>query len=412
MAIKNNTMTNYPKTIKEVVERIENGTLHEGERVGFLRRIGDYNTLVRIMTSIANSGGGVIILGVLEDKNGVLTVWGLPTKTINDVKAGIKGAILDRIRNLDNWEVKHGTCLGHEIACVFVRPSSKGMTYLYSPSDHLNRSYLYRVDDAIFTDRAQYHKLYKYMTIDAFIAGLEGESWRFWEPNRWADNYEKRFYCANYHRITNDPEIVQRVYATCLTRTRNNEAAWKVYVGKEGLQAHCVQLEINTEVFLDKLLESGYRIFERRVKYLDEYQIQTLHKETSNRHVDYFGGFNFNMFLNLLALKRDAYGYENEVRFFALDQKPLPRSTGKKAECINIKMDWANVIRSIRIDSKCSDSELIAMRYSCASNGIDLQIKGKPLSGKVTLPLGSKPVEAVLFNIDDMPGSKSITIQP
>ena len=249
------------------------------------------------------------------------------------------------------------------------------------------------------------------MTVDAFITSLETESLRFWEPHRWPDKFESRFYRAIY-TIPYAPEDIQRVYATCMTNTMNSEAAWKVYVGKDGLKEHCIQIELNTNEYLNQLFASGYKIYDRKVTYMDEYHLLKIHLPGSPGYDSFFRDFSFNKFLNLLSLKRDAYKYENEIRFFAVNQKYVPCTPDEEATAADLHMEWSRVIKSIRIDKNCSDAELIALRYSCASKGIDLHIKDKILPGKVTLSPGALVVEAVLFNIDDMPGSPRITIKP
>ena len=60
-------------------------------------------------------------------------------------------------------------------------------------------------DDGIFSiskEVMQYAKVYKYMTLEAFILSLYGQTLRFSEPSKWNDKYEQRFYCAKYNLLS------------------------------------------------------------------------------------------------------------------------------------------------------------------------------------------------------------------
>ena len=74
----------------------------------------------------------------------------------------------------------------------------------------------------------RYTKVFKYMTLDVFLTSLYCGTWRFFEPSKWKDKFEQRFYCANYALPTAKGHTPQ-LFATCVTRGKNSEAAWKVY---------------------------------------------------------------------------------------------------------------------------------------------------------------------------------------
>ena len=410
-----------PKIISEVIDGIANSSLKEGLHVEFkvYHDSVKIEDLARSMVGIANSGGGVIVLGVgemtlLRLKNSSYIFSGTPVDTKRALNKDLRDFINSRVANLEDWNVEFGNFDAMDIAAVFVRPSRHGMVYVYSASDKANRTYYYRKGADVLSFRYQFRTIYKYMTIETFINSLENKSWRFWEPRKWSDKFESRFYCANYDRLDVEPGSIQRVYATCLTLNKNSEAAWKVYAGKEGMQMHCVQLELDSAKLLDQLFKSDCKIYERRMDYKDEYFIMNIHETSNKNHAEYFGDFDLNLYLNLLALKRDAYTYENEVRYFAIEQSLESRSRGKMNPYHkDLKMRWDDVIKSIRVDKNCSDSELIALRYSCWSCGIDPVFKGRALPGTTpTWASSLKPVDVILFNIDDMPGRKSIEIGP
>ena len=89
--------------------------------------------------------------------------------------------------------------------------------------------YMYRLD------MPNIRTVYKYMDMNTAIKCLEEGKFtlRFSEPTVWNDNYEKRFYKADYKQFIDttkgDEEIPSIVYACCFTRNKTSEAAWKTY---------------------------------------------------------------------------------------------------------------------------------------------------------------------------------------
>lgn len=223
----------YPHSITEVIEGIRNSTLIEGPHLEFKIYHGAINIddLSRSMVGLANSGGGVIVIGIGDLTNprstitGALIFHGLPADVRESIERDLPSYLSSRVRNVDDWNVEYGTYEMMDLAAVFVSPSVHGMAYIFSKTDKANRTYYYRRGKELVSIRNQFRTVFKYMTMDAAIASLENKSWRFWEPRKWADKYETRFYCANYDNISKLQGSVQRVYATCVTRSKNSEAA-------------------------------------------------------------------------------------------------------------------------------------------------------------------------------------------
>lgn len=404
-----------PKNTQDIVGALNQHILVEGTHVEFKIYYASIklDQIIRDMVAMANTGGGVIVIGIGDSGKGSYIIHGLPNGADIQLGRNLQTFIRTRTINLDNWRLDIFKYLEMDLAAIFVGPSTNGVCFIHSETDLANRTYYYRQGDININIRSQFRTIYKYMNLDAAIASFETKTWRFCEPTQWQDKFESRFYCANYSKVPCNPGSEQRVYATCVTRTKNSEAAWKVYAGKEGIQNHCIQIEIDLAAFFQQLLSSGFRIYERKVEYADEEMIIHLHESRSKKHAQYFNTFDFYQFLNLLALKRDAYTYENEVRYFAIPQKPEERSLGKKACHTDIKMDWSKVIKKVRVDKKCSISELVALRHSLWSCEINPIIKGISLPGDLHPKASSmKQVDLILFNIDDMPGRKHIIIEP
>lgn len=165
------------------------------------------------------------------------------------------------------------------------------------------------------------------MTLDVFLTSLYCGTWRFFEPSKWKDKFEQRFYCANYALPTAKGHTPQ-LFATCVTRAKNSEAAWKVYSNGQGLGAHCLQLELDIIELRKQLRASGLHFEEKLIEYESENKIMNLHKKRKPYYKDYFSSFTLNSFLRLLSLKREAYSYEEELRLFV-----IPKTNGKRNKC-------------------------------------------------------------------------------
>ena len=169
--------------------------------------------------------------------------------------------------------------------------------------------------------------LYKYLNEDGF-KGTLANGIRFVEPSKWNDKFETRFSTANYQKI--NPSFPKRLYATCFTSAKNNEAAWKAYMDptnplKTPSSQMCFRLKINRKHLKLKLMEIiGYKFYEAPVVYLPEYTISNMHMPNiagaTRIHNSFFQNqpFDLDKFLSLLIIKREHFSYEQEVRYFAV----------------------------------------------------------------------------------------------
>lgn len=301
---------------------------------------------------------------------------------------------------------------------VFLQIEKSSMLAYYSrklTSPERMTAYV-RKDDAVIKsqnevlDKRAYKNVFKYMTIEAFLISLFSKTWRFYEPKQWNDKFERRFYCANY-LLPNSDENTPLLYATCVTKAKNSAAAWKVYSHGQGLSSHCVQLELDVVELRNELRKSGMRVDEKDVVYKKENYILGLHKRSSVDYQYYFSKFSYENFLSLLTLKREAYSYEQEVRFFVRSKDYKPRSIRKRCEYYDIPIEWNRVIKKVRIDHSCSDAELVSVQQACFSVGINPIIKKYNFVGKLIKPNGCKDIEFEKFDIDAMPGKQRITVR-
>lgn len=402
------------KDINEIVSAIVDGSLQESETIEMKRSLPrDLSNIAKSIVGIANSGGGYLVVGVVELHNHSV-VAGIDNsrelqkafaKLVDEYTVGIK--VIPIFYTIDTKQV----------AVVRIEKTEPTAYYRRRQSSPTRLTAYERIvqdggrvkDEAI--EKKYYAKVYKYMTIEAFLISLYAKTWRFFEPNKWNDKYEQRFYCAKY-QIPNAEHATPQLFATCVTRKQNSEAAWKVYSHGHGLGSHCVQLELDIDELRAELRNSGLGIAEMPVEYKDENYILNLHKEDKSKdYATYFTSFSFNKFLKLLTLKRDAYSYEQEIRIFAIPNDYAQRSLGNTSQSIDLAIDWSKVIRKVRIDKDCTDAELISVQQACFSVGINPIIEGYAFIGNIHKPANCVDKEFERFDIDAMPGSSRITIK-
>ena len=227
------------------------------------------------------------------------------------------------------------------------------------------------------------HHFYKYMSLDFALDCIENNKICFVEPSRWQDKYERRFYEADYSKQTSNKEDCPLLYSTCVTMTRFNEAAWKLYTyGKTGLGATCVEFQINKFRFRRQLVNAaseGDKIYEGEVMYCSQSMIDNIHKReieekgsnVPNKYYDKYvkrneGVSYLNNYMNLLLMKRDAFKHENETRFFI--QKNGKENSEKArmiiendkvfwGETLELDINWIDVIEKVYINAEENSRE-------------------------------------------------------
>ena len=218
------------------------------------------------------------------------------------------------------------------------------------------------------------HYIYKYIDINTAMLCLKNNNIRFSQPHTWKDQYESRFYKADYSKITKT-ENTPIVHACCVTLNKACEASWNTYsYNKTGIGAHCVQFKINKVRFRKQLekyaRKHNCRIYEGVTTYnLSDYEIDNLHLKKSPYYNEYFIKFDKTKFLNLLLIKRAAFKYEEEYRFFVIHE-----SNNVKNDFIDIEINWRDIIEEIKIDGKCSSVEIESFRLFCKNYNIDVDI--------------------------------------
>ena len=435
----------YPKASNNVVVRyIERTKLKD-----------QVYPLMEAIVALANTDGGRVFVGRKTKTNG-----GIPIDLQQEYRNAVMeclGVIRDSVKDFPvemidlGWEYQLSESAylvvyvpnldktlyeinwpGKVSNAVFVREN--GRTVRLGSSTHslssIRKRVKYKILQPAYADGSNYFFInnpkpldsaYKYMTLEAFILSLHNGTWQFAEPTKWNDEYEGRFYHAKYDDVDKPVECPPKLFATCITGEVASEAAWKVYSHGQGLGSRCVQIKVNMKKLREKLSKQIIKkckggnevvegtVYEGRVYYdLSDAEIDNeIHSATGAYYHTFFDGFDREKFLKLLLIKRKAYEYEKETRLFIVPDAFSPiniRRRKGKGETIQVIVDWKYIIEEIRIDKKCSDGEKASIKYALDKAGItyrEVKKKDKKMAGEIPL---------LLFNVDEMEGTKSIKI--
>ena len=209
-------------------------------------------------------------------------------------------------------------------------------------------------------------RIYKYLNLESALLSLDNSNLRFVQPSEWDDKFECRFYNASYLKLGVRKELHPKLYACCFTVKEMNEAAWKVYsYGKKGLAHRCVKFEIDLERFRDALSEyaesNQFDVYESRMNYsLSDEEIKNLHTKTSPYYSELFENFDLSSYSTLLSIKRKAFSYEKELRYFL-----IPKGERWMDKEIFIELPLSHFITDVKIAEDATSTELKILKSYC-----------------------------------------------
>lgn len=213
-----------------------------------------------------------------------------------------------------------------------------------SSDDVIDSQWFYVDEDYINSFKSYEQHVGKYMKID-FLRKTFEKGLFFQEPSQWNDDFESRFYTADYTKILTADKIVEvtpRLYAICFTYGFETEAAWKTYIDAENSSTNVVRLEINRRKLLYELNEwaqmYNYTAYAGYANYTYPlHLLKTIHTASEREHALWFEDFSLNNYLSLLLQKRQAYYNEMEERIFLIpDDKSIPI---EKNLCVKLPLE-------------------------------------------------------------------------
>lgn len=217
--------------------------------------------------------------------------------------------------------------------------------------------------------------IYRYMPIEVFYQCLSNNNIRFVQPSTWNDQFEKRFYEADYDtKLHASSDTHPKLYALCTTMEKDCEPSWQM-CGKGTL----VQVKINRKKFLQALSNYGankhFLFYEGLANYgIKTEHISILHSPTYLKdgksyivkgHDLLFNDFDLDCYLSLLLFKRSAFSYEQEVRYFAIP------NTKMHDQELFVDIPWENIVEEVRVSKSISDFEWDSLSNILQDKGIN-----------------------------------------
>lgn len=204
--------------------------------------------------------------------------------------------------------------------------------------------------------------LYKYMPLERALDMLTNKMLWFANPTIWKDPFEKRFIENMYDvgGVQKPYPWKDRVYCMCATQTSTSEAYWYAYSASEiGVSIKFNRKKMLEE--LDRLAAAGNRIYIGKVEYQKTKTIKG--RLSSNSFLNPSGNLitslgKEELKVRLLLLKRIAYQYENEVRFFIVRDK----TAKQKGTLLKYTLPNTDLIESISLDPRIGPHTIELLR--------------------------------------------------
>lgn len=219
--------------------------------------------------------------------------------------------------------------------------------------------------------------IYRYMNMERALEWLTNNEIVFSSPANWDDEYDMAFCGKNLNPVFGNFDFLkQELYGCCFSTEGNNEAVLKTYIeGGDDKKGVCVKLKLNRRNFYKelsrcvKIYANETKIYECKMNY--GCNLDTVRKAFADRKGKYYNeaskGFCHDTFISLLSLKRKAFSYEHEVRYY------LESVTNGEDTRIHVKdFQWSNVIETIEVDcsSKKGKDEYVGFVSACSSAGL------------------------------------------
>lgn len=218
-------------------------------------------------------------------------------------------------------------------------------------------------------------KICKYMTMHKAEDWLNKDCLCFSEPSAFVEPYEKIFYETDFEEEIGI-KFKQKLTVLCMTPTTSCEASWKVYkygkTKKDGKDGLTVQFVFDLPKLRECMAENAsklkdFKLYEGKIEYMATKTIDTIRTIGSDLYLRFFGDkkkFSLSHFLSLLLIKRPAFRYENELRFFLVNEKDntsiLPQ----------LSFDFAKCTVRVVVDEEVGQQEFEQFKKLCHKKGI------------------------------------------
>lgn len=256
--------------------------------------------------------------------------------------------------------------------------------YLRGTGDSgIDKEWFYYDEDYVNSCLIYEKHIGKYLSLDNFQKTLRN-GFFFNQPSQWKDDFENRFYEADYSQIVpldKKDELTPRLYACCFTYGYETEAAWNTYLKAKEEYNETIRLEINRKKLLFQLnswaKQNNYLVYVGYVNYkYPLHLLRKIHLSSERENALWFEDFTLANYLSLLLQKRESYDNEREERVFII---PQDKDTKINESCY-VKTDIIQLVDKIIIGPDFPDSKRDALEQLCRDYGLKCKIKKSELN--------------------------------
>lgn len=194
-------------------------------------------------------------------------------------------------------------------------------------------------------------RLYRYITLESFLALLETKQIALTNINLWDDQWEAIISRAS-RMDSPGYSFYQNTYGQCWSQLRESDAMWRIYSpSRTGIQ-------ISTSVERFKMIDGFKRAVLGKVIYLETIE--------DWRHI--FDTQQYSPY-NEFLYKRAAFKHEQEVRIL-INGQHLNAPNFEETTHISLPVDLSNFIEGVTVDPRAGDWYVDAITRYCERAGL------------------------------------------
>lgn len=257
-------------------------------------------------------------------------------------------------------------------------PKRRNIKLLRGPGDwDIDKEWFYYDEDYVNTGVSYEKHIGKYISYK-YLESTFRDGLYFKQPSLWKDNFESRFYKADFSRIVpieKKDEFTPRLYACCFTYGFETEASWNTYINSLERVNDTIRLEIKREKLLGELNiwaeQNKYLVYDGYVNYkYPLHLLKTIHLSSERENALWFEDFSLENYLSLLLQKREAYDNEREERFFIIPQD----EKNKMENACYVKTNISRLVDKIILGPDFPDAQRGEIEQLCHIYGLNCKI--------------------------------------
>lgn len=257
-------------------------------------------------------------------------------------------------------------------------PKRRNIKLLRGPGDwDIDKEWFYYDEDYVNTGVSYEKHIGKYISYK-YLESTFRDGLYFKQPSLWKDNFESRFYKADFSRIVpieKKDEFTPRLYACCFTYGFETEASWNTYINSLERVNDTIRLEIKREKLLSELNiwaeQNKYLVYDGYVNYkYPLHLLKTIHLSSERENALWFEDFSLENYLSLLLQKREAYDNEREERFFIISQD----EKNKMENACYVKTNISRLVDKIILGPDFPDAQRGEIEQLCHIYGLNCKI--------------------------------------